>query len=1476
MNEAPRLNESCRWYLQNASDGIHILDIEGNLVEASDSFFQMLGYTREEMLGMNVAQWDAKNSPENLSSDIAKLFGIPEKHSFETQHRRKDGTIFDVEVTGWPTTLNGTTVLYQASRDITERKRTLAALAESEARFRGIFEGNGSVMLLVDPASGEIVDANPAASAYYGYPHEQLLAMSINQINILPPKAVALERARAAREERTLFNFRHLLSSGEIRDVDVYASPVKWGGRALLYSIIHDVTERARAEETLRESLETLQEAQIIGSLGSYSLNMSTQLWTSSEEMDEIFGIGKEYIRSVAGWMALIHPDDFEEMATYFAQEVVSKGNPFNKVYRIVRQRDGVERWVHGVGRLEFDAQRLPVKMRGVIRDITESKLAEMKLRASEERYRTAFQTSVDSLNINRRDDGTFVDINDGFTRMTGYERQDVIGRTSLELGIGLSSSDREKLAEELRKNSVCRNFEAQFRKKDGTLMWGLMSASMIEVGGVPCLLSATKDITEAKLAAEQLAAVTEAMRTSEERYRTTFEQAPIGIVHTALDGRFLRFNTRFAEIIGYPLEEVRGLTYQMITAPEDIDKTGDALDRATGGAHEKVSLEKHIIRKDRTTVWVRLSISAQCDEHGEILHLITMVEDINARKQAEELLTGALEALRLSEEHYRTIFQMSVDAITISRLSDGRYIEVNNAFLDLIGIEPEEIVGRTSTELGIWADLETRPKILEILSNNKGFHDLKTRFIKKNGQKIWVLISASVIEIGGDSCILSVVRDITEAMTAEVRLTAAAEALRLSEERYRTAFRTGLDSININRLDDGTYVDINDGFTRMAGYELQEVLGRTSVELGIWVDLRDRARLTAELRKNSVCRNLEAQFRRKDGSLLWGLMSASVIEVDGVPCVLSATRDITEAKLAAERLATATEALETSEERYRTVFQTSLDAVAIAQFDDGMYVDVNREFLDTMGYDRDQVIGHTSQELNIWADERDRKSFIELLEKHSQCRNLEARFRKRSGEVFSAIISASVIEVDSVSCIVSHMLDISSAKEAEEKIRNLAFYDSLTHLPNRRLLVDRLQQALAVSIRTGSQQALLYIDLDHFKTLNDTLGHQTGDLLLMEVARRIAGSIQETDSLARLGGDEYAVLLEGLSEIPEDAASQVERIAERVLAAIGEGYLLDGHEYHCGASIGINVFGKDIESQEEMLQRAELAMYQAKTAGRNAMRFFSPALQAAVNARAAMEEDLRKGIKGNQFVLYYQPQVVGSKLIGAEALIRWKHPKRGLLSPYEFIPLAEETGLILPLGDWVLEAACEQLAAWASQKQMAPIVVAVNISARQFRQPEFVDLVLAALARTGANPQVLKLELTESMLVENIEEVIAKMTLLKSHGIGFSLDDFGTGYSSLSYLRRLPLDQLKIDRAFVRDILMDVASGAIAQTLISLGRAMGLSVIAEGVETEEQLKYLTKMGCHTFQGFLFGKPAPLKEFEHMWSRATIATAKLH
>jgi diguanylate cyclase (GGDEF)-like protein/PAS domain S-box-containing protein len=435
---------------------------------------------------------------------------------------------------------------------------------------------------------------------------------------------------------------------------------------------------------------------------------------------------------------------------------------------------------------------------------------------------------------------------------------------------------------------------------------------------------------------------------------------------------------------------------------------------------------------------------------------------------------------------------------------------------------------------------------------------------------------------------------------------------------------------------------------------------------------------------------------------------------------------------------------------------------------------------------------------------------------------------------------------------------DIHDMKLAYEEIGRLAFYDTLTRLPNRQLLMDRLGQAVRLHARLERVGAVLLLDLDNFKTINDTLGHDNGDLLLDLVAKRLLAKVAGSDTVARLGGDEFVILLEDIGACEEAGARHAAGVARRLLDVLNESYNLNGHERHITPSIGVALFGVPEPTISELLKRADLAMYQAKATGRNTVCFFDPKIQAAALMRAALETELRDGLKRGEFLLHFQPQLDSEgHVTGAEALVRWQHPQRGMVSPAEFIPLAEDTGLILPLGRKVLEEACAELVRLAADPGTQGLHVSVNVSALQFRHPDFVSDVLAVLASAGADPARLKLELTESLLLEDVESAIDKMEALKRHGVCFSLDDFGTGYSSLSYLKRLPLDQLKIDQSFVHSLPSDPRDVAIVNAIVALGQAMGIVVIAEGVETVEQRDLLERCGCTRFQGYLFSKPLP-------------------
>jgi diguanylate cyclase (GGDEF)-like protein/PAS domain S-box-containing protein len=651
-----------------------------------------------------------------------------------------------------------------------------------------------------------------------------------------------------------------------------------------------------------------------------------------------------------------------------------------------------------------------------------------------------------------------------------------------------------------------------------------------------------------------------------------------------------------------------------------------------------------------------------------------------------------------------------------------------------------------------------------------------------------------------------------------------------------------------------GSIVDANPAAVDFYGYSRERLLGMSMSQINTlaWEDVAlERKRAIFPERNAFNFRHRLASGEERDVEVYF-----SPFQGNGRPLLFSIVHEVTGFKHIQKEL-------QASETMYRAAFETILDAVSITRLHDGMFIEVNRAFLELTGHARAEVIGRTSVELGL-LEADDRPQLIEGVRREASV-NREIKLRRRDGNPVWCICSFSETEIDGTPCLFAVLKDISVAKEAEDRIRKLAFYDPLTQLPNRRLFLDRLQQVLAEGARSRRRQALLLIDIDDFRALNDSLGHKIGDLLLQEIAARLTFCTQEVDTVARLGGDEFAIILENLSNIREEAAAHAMIVAEKILQATGRTCLLAGHEYRGAASIGIKMVTKRLKNPGLVLQRAETALSQAKEAGGNSIRFFSPAAQAVANARVAMADDLRRAIATDQLLLHYQPQVDPTRLIGAEALVRWNHPTLGILSPDKFIPLAEETGLILSLGGWVLNRVCSQVAEWASRHPMARFSVAINVSAQQFQDPGFVSQVLSSLHRAGANPGNIKLELTESMLVETIDDVISKMSQLKSHGLRVSVDDFGTGYSSLAYLKRLPLDELKIDRSFVKDILVDASSRAIAQTIISLGRAMGFLVIAEGVETDEQWDFLMRLGCHSCQGYLFSRPLPAAEFERLW-----------
>ncbi len=800
-----------------------------------------------------------------------------------------------------------------------------------------------------------------------------------------------------------------------------------------------------------------------------------------------------------------------------------------------------------------------------------------------------------------------------------------------------------------------------------------------------------------------------------------------------------------------------------------------------------------------------------------------------------------------MGEQAYRTLFDQANDGLMILD-TDGHIRELNRAAYQRLGYTKEELIGAHISQLYTPEFAETVPARIEEL-RNRGYLVFEAANLSKDGTVVPVEVNARLIEVEGKQCIISVVRDISERKWVE-------ETLMLTQ----IAVDRSSDAVFWLNME-GCVLKVNDQACRSLGYTREELVGMHVWDLDPnFVGVDWPARMEA-LRGRQSWRH-ESTHRCKDGSTFPVEVIANYVCYNDKEFAIAFTRNLSEIKKADA-------ALRESEERLRQAIRVSQTGI----FDHDHLTNIiywSPEQRDIHGVSADESV--TLEKIIAQVLPADREMVMQAVQHAHDPEGdglFDVQYRiARHGDVRWVMTrSQTLFEGEGVACrpvrTVGALLDITERMRTEEQVAYLAFYDSLTGLANRRLLHERLERALAVSARNHLYGALLFIDLDHFKTINDTVGHEYGDLLLKEVAQRLQAVLREADTVSRPGGDEFVVILEEIGTDRDHAASVAKAASDKILEVLARHYYLREREYTGSASLGVVLFRGHDDSIDELLKRSDMAMYEAKRAGRGVARFFDPLMQASFERRAKVETDIRKAVELHQLILYYQVRVgPGGQALGAEALLRWAHPERGLVLPGEFIPICEETGLILPIGEWVLESACAQLQAWESRRDTRGLKISVNISANQFRQDNFVHQVMRIIEKTGIDPTRLELELTESMFLENIEQSIAKMRRLREVGVLFALDDFGTGYSSLSYLKKLPLSQVKIDRSFVRDIAVDKNDEIIVQTIIKMGQTLGLEVVAEGVETDEQRRMLEQFGCENFQGYLFGKPVPISEFE--------------
>ena len=815
----------------------------------------------------------------------------------------------------------------------------------------------------------------------------------------------------------------------------------------------------------------------------------------------------------------------------------------------------------------------------------------------------------------------------------------------------------------------------------------------------------------------------------------------------------------------------------------------------------------------------------------------------------------------------FKTIFMESPEAIALTRARDGVIIAVNKEWQRLTGFSSDQVLGQTGIGIGLWPDAQARHQLLRPLIEAGRVDNVDIPLVLHDGPPRLTSMTAVLVDVQDEPHVLVYVRDVTAARQAQATARANELALAQANETLNRQITLHRMTESVAKVGHWAFypgdamVHLSPGYCEIGKFGTDRLAPMGDHLRGVVEEDMPTVKRALKQMDGEI---VEYRWRRADGTILW-LRSRMHREVQNGTALANfgIVQDITLERAALQAAAEQLAAAKESEARFRSLTELSSDwyweqdaAFRFVRVDGDIDIVRMLPSENYIGRTRwDSGAGGVSAEQ--WAAHR------AALEAHEVFHDFEM-FRARSdGSVMWVSISGAPI-FDSEGVFTGYRgtgREISARKQAEADIERLAFFDALTNLPNRRLLIDRLSQAVAASARHASFGALLFIDLDNFKVLNDTRGHHMGDELLKQVATRLMECVRNIDTVARLGGDEFVVMLEELSGTELDAAAMAESVGKKILAALNQHFVLGGQEHHSSPSIGVTLFFDHQQSVDELLQRADLAMYQSKAAGRNTLRFFDPVMQAAASARAALEIDLRHALLHQEFMLHYQPVVDETSVVtGVEALLRWRHPTRGLVSPAEFIPVAEQAGLIIPLGQWVLAAACAQLVAWNNHAVTRRLTMAVNVSARQFRHPEFTTQLLELLRVSGANPYRLKLELTESMLLSDFDDVIVKMGELRSIGVNFALDDFGTGYSSLSYLKRLPLDQLKIDQSFVRDVLIDPNDAAIARTILSLARSLDLSVVAEGVETAGQRDFLLQCGCKAFQGYFFGRPVPVEQ----------------